>query len=51
MSFTCVVSEFVRNKMSFYAATKQWLSNVIAPTVYVVNCFLQRLGEFLFKFT
>ena len=36
--------------MSFYATTKQWLSNVIALVHVVFNCFLQRLGEFLFSF-
>ena len=51
MPFICVVSKFVRDKMSFYAATKQWLSNVIALTVHLVfNCFLKRLGKFLFSF-
>ena len=49
MSFTCVVSEFVRDKMSFYAATKQCLSNVIAPTVVIA--FYKGLESFFFNFT
>ena len=45
MPFICVVSDFLRDKMSFYATTKQWLSNVIALVHVVFNCFLQRLGK------